>query len=75
MYTVSILDKSKKIIRTYEHINKITYSDYIDDVVVSGEEMLTHCFPLDYTLRLYSSTGNYVVSGDIIGALEIEKEI
>lgn len=75
MYTVSILDKSKKIIRTYEHISKITYSDYIDDVVVNGEEILTHRFPLDCTLRLYSSTGNYVVSSDIIGTLEIEKEI
>lgn len=75
MYTVSILDKSKKVIRTYEHISKITYSDYIDDVVVGEEEMLTHCFPLDCTLRMYSSMGNYVVSGDIIGALEIEEEV
>ena len=75
MYTVSILDKSKKIIRTYKHINKITYSDYIDDVTVSEEEMLSHRFPLDCTLRLYSSVGNYVISSDIIGTLEIEKEI
>ncbi len=75
MYTVSILDKSKKIIRTYKHINKITYSDYIDDVTVGEEEMLSHRFPLDCTFRLYSSVGNYVVSGDIIGALEIEEEV
>lgn len=74
MYTVSILDKSKKIIRIYKHINKITYSDFIDDVTVGEEEMLTHRFPLDRTLYLYSFSGNYVVSGDIIGTLEIEKE-
>lgn len=75
MYTVSILDKSKKVVRTYEHINKITYLDYINDVTVCDEEILTHRFPLSCTLHLYSSTGNYVVSSDIIGTLEIEKEI
>lgn len=74
MFTVSIMDKSKKTVRTYEHITKITYSDLIDDVVVESADILTHQFPIDYELHLYSATGNYVISPDVIGTLEIKKE-
>lgn len=74
MYTVSIMDKSKKSVRTYEHINKIAYSDLVDEVVVENNDILTYNFPIDFDLHLYSDTGNYVVSSDIIGALEIKKE-
>ena len=74
MFTVSIMDKSKKSVRTYEHITKITYSDLVDDVVVENADILTHQFPIDYELHLYSETGNYVISPDVIGTFEIEKE-
>lgn len=74
MFTISVMDKSKKSVRTYEHINKITYSDMVDDVVVENEKILTHDFPLDFTLHLYSESGNYAISPDVIGTFEIVKE-
>lgn len=74
MFTVSIMDKSKKSIRTYEHINKITYSDMVDDVVMEGDDILTHQFPINFDLHLYSETGSYTISSDVIGTFEINKE-
>lgn len=74
MFTISIMDKSKKSVRTYEHINKITYSDLIDEVVVENDAILTYNFPIGFDLHLYSNTGNYVISCDVIGTLEIQKE-
>lgn len=74
MYTITILEKSKKTLRTYQHISKITYSDLLDDVVLEGECILTHSFPTNMDLHFYSATGNYTISGDIIGTIEIEKE-
>lgn len=50
MFTISIMDKSKKSVRTYEHINKITYSDLIDEVVVENDAILTYNFPIDFHL-------------------------
>lgn len=74
MYTVTILEKPKKILRTYHHINKICYSDFVEKIVLEGESILTHSFSIGLDLHLYSPTGNYNISGDIIGTLEIEKE-
>ncbi len=75
MYKVTILDSSKKNIRTYEHINKIAYTTIMDTTVVEGDDILTHSFSLEFPLHLYSDTGNYLISSSIIGALEIEKEL
>lgn len=74
MYAVTILEKSKKTLRTYQHITKIMYYDLLDGVILEGDAILTHNFPTNMDLHLYSSTGNYTVSGDIIGTIEIEKE-
>lgn len=75
MFTITILDKSKKILRTYPHITKIVYNNYIEDIVLEGDEILNHHFPLTGFHYFYSKNGNYSVSPDIIGTLEIEKEI
>jgi hypothetical protein len=74
MLTVTILDKSKKHLRTYKHITKIVYNNHVEEVVLEGDEILSHYFALTKPLHLYSDSGNYVVSNDIIGTLEIEKE-
>lgn len=74
MFTVTIFDKSKKQFRTYLHIEKIIYRNYFDDVILEGDDILSHKFALTGDLHLYSSSGNYTVSNGIIGALEIEKE-
>ena len=74
MFKITILDKSKKILRTYPHITKIMYNNYAEDVVLEGEEILNHHFPLVHHYHFYSETGNYTVTSDIIGAFEIEKE-
>lgn len=74
MFKITILDKSKKILRTYPHITKITYNNYVEDVVLEGDEILNHHFPLIGYHHFYSESGNYTVSPDIIGTFEIEKE-
>ncbi|MDE6056310.1 MAG: hypothetical protein K2G55_21700 [Lachnospiraceae bacterium] len=74
MFTVTILDKSKKQLRTYKHITKIVYNNFIEEVVLEGDEILSHPFALTAPLHLYSDSGNYVISNDIIGTLEVEKE-
>lgn len=74
MYTITILEKSNKILRVFEHIVRVTYSDLVEDIVLEGDNILTHSFPLGLDLHFYSSTGNYIVSGDIIATLEIQKE-
>lgn len=75
MYTITILDTSKKTLRTFRHINKITYANLIEDIELKDDAILSHSFSLDNDLHFYSDTGNYTISAKIIGTLEIEKEI
>lgn len=75
MFKITILDKSKKILRTYPHITKIVYNDYVEDVILEGDAILNHQFPLIGNHHFYSKSGNYTVSADIIGTFEIEKEL
>ncbi len=75
MFKVTILDNSKKILRTYPHITKIIYNNYVEDVILEGDEILNHKFPLTGYHYFCSKSGNYTVSANIIGALEIEKEM
>ena len=74
MFKITILDKSKKILRTYPHITKIIYNNYAEDIVLEGDEILYHQFPLTGYHHFYSETGNYTVAPDIIGTFEIEKK-
>lgn len=74
MYTVRILDKSKKNLREFLHVSEITYSDYVSDIILKGEDILKHSYSLTGIMHFYSETGNYTVTSDIIGTLEIEKE-
>ena len=75
MFTVTILDKSRKHLRTYKHITKIVYNIYGEEVMLEGNEILSHSFALTgQAIHFYSTSGNYVVSNDIIGTLEVEKE-
>lgn len=74
MYRVNIYDSQKNLFRTYEHIEKVSYSDALDEVEVSGDKLLTHKFHLCFDLCLFSKAGNYTVSSRLLGAIEIEKE-
>lgn len=75
MFTVTVLEKSKMILRTFQHINRITYSNLVEDVVLEGDAILSHNFNSVSTLHLYSETGNYTIDASIIGTSEIEKEL
>lgn len=75
MFKIIIIDKANKVIRTYPHITKIVYESYLDDVILEGDDILNHKFALDVDYYFYSTSGNYTVSSDIIGTLEIEKEL
>lgn len=75
MYTVTILEKSKKVLRTYEHINKIICDDLTSELILEGDAILTHQYKFINYLFLFSEIGNYTILSDIIGTLEIESEI
>ncbi len=74
MYTITILDKSKRILRTYRHITKIVYGDSITTITLEDDAILSHQFSLFGSYHFYSDTGNYTVTSDIIGVIEAEKE-
>lgn len=76
MYRVSIYDKSRKKIASYERIHTICYINIIgENISVSGEEMLTHSFPTDRNYHLLSDDGNFSVDKSIIGTFEITKVV
>lgn len=50
-------------------INEVTYYAAVFETVVSGEEILTHRFPVDVDLQLKGKDCNYSVSHD--GLLKI----
>lgn len=74
-YRVSIYDKSKKRVATYEKIHTVKYISPIfgEDVVVTGEEMLTHSFPTGTSYQLLSDDGNYSIDLSVIGTFEVTK--
>lgn len=78
MYTVNIFDTSRKIFRTYRHINEIKYFDQISEewVSISGSELLSHSFMSEFcqSYHLFSSSGNYTINYSLIGTFEVEKE-
>ena len=77
MYTVTIYDKSKKIFKTYHSIHTIKYFDRLiehDWISVSGNDILTYHFPLNFTYQLLSDRGNFSIDSSMIGSFEIELE-
>ena len=56
-----------------ENVVKVEYCDYGGDVVVTGEELLTHQYPLGFTLRLYSDSRSYTTDGESIVGIEVVK--
>ena len=74
MFTVHIFNKKEHLFLTYEHVEKITYYDAFTENVLTQENMLSHEFQLGYDLHIFSRNGNYTVSRDLIGVIEIIKE-
>lgn len=76
MFTVTIFDKSKNLFKTYKHIQTIKHFDECDGWVVKTEnEILSYRFPTFCSYQLISDIGNYNINSDIVGSIDIEKEI
>lgn len=74
MYNVSIYDKSKKLICTYENIHTIKLLNGMREVVVTGDELLSYYFPtIEWNYQLVSDNGNYSIDSSIIGTFEVTK--
>lgn len=76
MYKVSIYNKSKKMVATYEQIHTIKYTDILGEtIVVTGEDILTHSFPTSRNFQLLSNDGNYCIDSSVIGTFEVKKVV
>lgn len=60
--------------RLFQHIVRAEYSIGSSRIVVSGDELLSHCFPLDETLHIFSDSASFSVSEKQLRYLEILKE-
>ncbi len=76
VYRVSIYDKSKKLVASYEKIHTIKYIDAaLDQCVVSGNEIASHFFPTSTAYQLLSDDGNYSIDASIVGTFEVNKVV
>lgn len=51
--------------------DKLTYCDMIEEHMLTEKNMLTHNFQLGFDLHFFSESGNYTVSQDLIGVIEV----
>lgn len=72
MYTVMFY-YSDKSFQEYNHITRIEYYDVVDHVV-TGDEISTHQFPIQYDKHLFSEKTNYTVSATNVKSIAITKE-
>ena len=75
--TVIIYDKDHQIYDALNHIEKISYTKpYLNPIIVDvqGEELLTHSFPVNYDLHLYSPNASYTINRHLLYDIRIEKE-
>ncbi len=70
MYTLRI-NYSGGQFRTYDDIEKVEYQTFMEDVTVSGHEILTHDFKPDHDLHLFSKQRNYLVSHQGVVGIEV----
>jgi hypothetical protein len=70
MYTLRI-NYSGGQHRTYDDIVKVEYQNFMEDVTVSGEEILTHKFTPNHDLHLFSKHRNYLVSHQGVVGIEV----
>lgn len=72
MYRVSIFDKNKKHVCSFEKIHTVKYCDVLDDeYVVTGDDLLSHHFPTNVNYQLLADDGNYSVDASVIGTFEV----
>lgn len=72
MYTMMFI-YTDKTFQEYQHIVKAQYSTF-DDYVVEGDKILTHDFPLNADILLFSENKSYKISSKNLKSIEITKE-
>ena len=70
MYTLRI-NYSGGQYRTYDDIEKVEYQTHMEDITVSGNEILTHKFTPYHDLHLFSKHRNYLVSHQGVVGIEV----
>lgn len=70
MYTLRV-NYSGGQYRTYSGIEKVEYQTYIEDVTVSGNDILTHKFAPNYDLHLFSKDRSFLVSHYGVVGIEV----
>jgi hypothetical protein len=73
MYTLRI-NYSGGSHKIYSSIDKIEYKTFLDNVRVSGDEILTHRFTLGHDLHLFSKNQKYLVPRQGIVGILVSKE-
>lgn len=70
MYTLRV-NYSGGQYRTYSDIEKVEYQTFMEDITVSGNEILTHKFTPNHDLHLFSKDRNYLVSHQGVAGIEV----
>lgn len=60
-------------VATFSHITKATYVKSTE-ITVEEKDLLTHLFPCERTLHLFSNDSNFTVAGKDIVWIEARKE-
>ena len=58
----------------YAHIEKVEYNSGAGIVSVTGDNILSQEYPLDYDLHLFAELKSYKVPHNCLKAIEITKE-
>lgn len=75
--TVIIYDKDHNIYDSFNNINKITYTVpwyQPKKIEVEGDELLTHEFPTNYDLHLFSPNSSYTINRHLLYDIRIVKD-
>lgn len=60
--------------KTYSNIEKAHYRQAMQDIVISGEELFTHAFPLGCDLHLFTKENHYIISHQGVAQIIVSKQ-
>jgi hypothetical protein len=71
MYNFSIYDASGNA-NEYKNIVKATYSENGSLHEIIGDNLFTHCYPVNRVLHLYSGKTAYTISPETISIIQVD---
>ena len=61
-------------VHSFHNIKRVTYLHAGSSHTVDEQSILTYSFPIGVTLHLFSDNSNFVINGNNLVYIEIEKE-